>query len=172
MSHNKLENLKAHVLIVDDNHEIHHDFKSILLESETKRESNAILDDLLSDIFEETTTPKKANFKITVDSAYQGEEALEKITTAEKENNPYDVVFMDFRMPPGWDGIETIKQVWLRYPHTEMIICTAYSDFSWNDIQEKLGDSQHLLILKKPFDAMEVKQIVLSLTMKAAYLQK
>jgi len=162
------QTVKARVLIVDDNTEIHEDFKSILIEQQSNQQANSELDDLLSDIFK-TKKPKKSNLEITIDSAFQGEEALQKIIQSEAKNTPYNVVFMDVRMPPGWDGIESIRYIWERFPHIEMVICTAYSDYSWQKVQDELGPSHRLLILKKPFDAMEVKQLVLSLTLKLAY---
>ena len=45
-------------------------------------------------------------------------------------------------------------------------MCTAYSDYSWNDIQRRLGQSENLLILKKPFDNIEVIQLAHALTRK------
>jgi signal transduction histidine kinase len=69
-------------------------------------------------------------------------------------------------MPPGWDGLETIQRIWQVYPDLETIICTAYSDHSWQEIQHRLGTSDRLLILKKPFDKVEVQQLALALTEK------
>ena len=44
------------------------------------------------------------------------------------------------------------------------MLCTAYSDHTWEDIVRQLGRTDHLLILKKPFDNIEVRQLVMSLT--------
>ena len=101
-----------------------------------------------------------------VDSAFQGEEALEMVQKSELQNAPYSLVFMDIRMPPGWDGIETIRRIWEQYPHIEMVICTAYSDYSWEEILNKIGNSDLLLFLRKPFDTVAVKQMALALTRK------
>jgi len=171
MTVNELDNIQSHILVVDDNREIHEDFKSILIENEVQQKSDAELDDLLSDIFA-TSKHQNSNLDIVIDSAYQGEEALQKVIQSEAKNKPYDLIFMDVRMPPGWDGIETIHHIWEQFPHIEIVICTAYSDFSWHEVQEALGISHRLLILKKPFDSMEVKQLVLSLTMKSTYYKK
>src|SRR6267142_5168727 len=76
------------------------------------------------------------------------------------------MAFVDMRMPPGWDGLETIRRIWQVYPDLEIVICTAYSDHSWQEIQQTLGTSDRLLILKKPFDKVEVQQLVLALTEK------
>jgi signal transduction histidine kinase len=76
------------------------------------------------------------------------------------------MAFVDIRMPPGWDGIETIGHLWREDPHLEVVICSAYSDYTWETITEKLGVSDHLLILKKPFDNIEVRQLAATLTEK------
>ncbi len=101
-----------------------------------------------------------------IDSAYQGLEAIELIAKAHEEDHPYALIFMDVRMPPGIDGIETISRVWKDYPNVEIIICTAYSDYSFEEILDKLGTTDRLLFLTKPFDSIAVKQMALSLTRK------
>ncbi|MCG8686026.1 MAG: hypothetical protein MI892_14190, partial [Desulfobacterales bacterium] len=73
----------------------------------------------------------------------------------------------DMRMPPGWDGLETTERVWDLDPNLQIVICTAYSDYSWNEITTRLqSHGENLLILKKPFDQAEVAQLALSLTRK------
>ena len=79
---------------------------------------------------------------------------------------PYAVAFVDVRMPPGWDGVETAERIWRECPEVEIVICTAYSDYSWDEIIAKLGHTDRLLILKKPFDNVEVIQLASSLTTK------
>jgi diguanylate cyclase (GGDEF)-like protein len=69
-------------------------------------------------------------------------------------------------MPPGWDGIETIERLWKADPLLQTVICSAYSDYSWDDIHARLGDSDRLLILKKPFDNAEISQLAAALTEK------
>ncbi|MFH1883948.1 MAG: PAS domain S-box protein [Planctomycetota bacterium] len=70
------------------------------------------------------------------------------------------------RMPPGWDGLVTIEHIWKTDPNIQVVICTAYSDYSWEDISQRLGRSQNLLILKKPFDSAEIAQLAATLTKK------
>jgi len=101
-----------------------------------------------------------------VDSAYQGEEAAEMVAKAVAEQRPYMLAFVDMRMPPGWDGLKTIEEIWKRDPKLHVVICTAFSDYSWPEIVERLGASDKLLILKKPFDVSEVSQLAAALTRK------
>ena len=163
---NKTDNQNAEknhrILVIDDNEVIHKDFKAILsCENEgaidVEKEEAAIFGAPLDSSENET---------YQIDSAFQGQEGLEKVRQALKNGRPYAMAFIDIRMPPGWDGVETIKHIWEEYPALQVVICTAYSDYSWHDMLTQLGTTDRLLILKKPFDNMEVRQITCSLTEK------
>ncbi len=158
---------KGRILIVDDNIEIHEDFKKILIPVSSNKDSETLA--LEADLFGPAAVNPDDNTDVPVydiDDAYQGEEALAKVEKASEDNRPYGLVFMDIRMPPGIDGIETINRIWKKYPQTEIVICTAYSDYSWDQILKKFGSNDHLLFVKKPFDSVMVKQIALTLTTK------
>ena len=157
------------ILIVDDNESIHEDFRKVLIHE--KNEDHAELDDLEAELFgEDDSTSDSENdgeaLVYEVDSAMQGQEALAMVDKAAEEGRPYALIFMDVRMPPGWDGIETISRIWIKHPYVEMVLCTAYSDYTWDDIVAKLGSSDKLLFLRKPFDAVAVQQMALSLIKK------
>ena len=149
------------ILIVDDNESIHHDYKKIL-SSET---DDSKLNSLESILFDGPET--QSDFpSYTIDSAYQGQEAAEITRAATQNGKPYALAFVDMRMPPGWDGLETIKHLWDIDPSIQIAICTAYSDHSWSDIVRELNCRDQLLIIKKPFDTMEVRQMAFALTAK------
>jgi len=88
------------------------------------------------------------------------------------ESAPYAMAFVDVRMPPGWDGIETALAMWKAQPDLQIVICTAYSDYSWQDMLDRLGATDRLVILRKPFDAIEVLQLANALTEKWALLRE
>lgn len=114
------------ILIVDDNPAIHADFKKILTPS---RSDDFRADELESQLFGiETPTEKESKFEL--DHAHQGQEALAILNEALAEGLPYALAFVDVRMPPGWDGIETVNQLWKVDPGIQIVICTAYSDYS------------------------------------------
>lgn len=163
------------VLIVDDNADIHNDFKKILGTGKRKPRRNltaieeALFEDDAEDLRnhdEDDDVPDVARVTYELDFAYQGTEAVEKVTKSFEDGRPYALVFMDVRMPPGIDGVETISRIWERHPNVEMVICTAYSDYSFDGVLEKLGTSDRLLFLTKPFDSIAVKQMALSLSRK------
>jgi signal transduction histidine kinase/response regulator of citrate/malate metabolism len=101
-----------------------------------------------------------------VKSAHQGQEGLTLVEQALGEGRPFALAFVDMRMPPGWDGLETITHLWQADPALQVVICTAYSDYSWDEMAQKLGHPDKLLILKKPFDHIEVLQLANALTEK------
>lgn len=157
-----LKDSSFRLLIIDDNPAIHDDIRKILQPNTPNFDA---LDALESELFgREVDTPKGPEFEI--DSAYQGKEGYEKIVDAIQGNRPYSLAFVDMRMPPGWDGIETITRIWRDDPFIQVVICTAYSDHSWSDIVERLGQNDRFLILKKPFDSIEIVQTVHALTHK------
>ena len=155
------------ILVADDNRAIHDDFRKIL--GTTSSASQFEQED--ADFFgTAAAVPNQIGFHL--DFASQGEEALERVTAANAIGRPYSVVFMDVRMPPGWDGIETTARLWEVDPDLQVVICTAYSDYSWEDMVGRLGRTDRLLILKKPFDLIEVVQCAHALTGKWALLQE
>jgi signal transduction histidine kinase len=150
------------ILVIDDTPSIHQDLRKILAPANPE---DSAIQDFASSIFG-SANPIRRRQKFRVDSAMQGEEGLRKLRQALAENQPYAVAFVDMRMPPGWNGIKTIQQLWAADPTLQVIICTAYSDASWEQVSCELGDSDNLLILKKPFDNAEALQLAHTLTRK------
>jgi two-component system NtrC family sensor kinase len=148
------------ILLVDDLAGIHQDFRKILC-------APAAVTDLDADealLFGEPTRTTSVRFE--VDSAFQGIEALEKVRASLLADSPYAMVFLDMRMPPGWDGVETAEHLWQADPRLQIVFCTAFSDYSWSDVLTRLNARDRLLILKKPFDMIEVYQFASALTTK------
>ena len=155
------EQQNRRILVIDDNDAIHQDFRKIL----GGRADTAVLDELRTSLLgAKPTAPGSIRYEL--DTASQGQEGLEKVRQALEEDSPYCLAFVDMRMPPGWDGLETIEQIWRADPNIQIVICTAYSDYSWKEIHERLGQTDGLLILKKPFDIVEVRQLACALTQK------
>jgi signal transduction histidine kinase/response regulator of citrate/malate metabolism len=153
------------VLVIDDNPSIHADVRKILCPqiSEAAASVNALEAELLGTT---SSTPARPVAHFAVESAHQGREGLELVKRALAAGLPYAMAFVDVRMPPGWDGVETTLELWKVAPDLQIVICTAYSDYSWDDMLTKLGSSDRLVILKKPFDTIEVLQLANSLTEK------
>lgn len=150
------------ILIVDDTKSIQNDFREILCPDGPDEAAVNELEGILFD--QNRVTPERVSFE--VDSAYQGQEALELVKRSLAEHRPYALAFVDVRMPPGWDGIETIGRIWEVDPDLQIVLCTAYADYSWEEMRAKVGQPDSLLVLKKPFDNIEVQQLAHALTRK------
>jgi predicted signal transduction protein with EAL and GGDEF domain/CheY-like chemotaxis protein len=142
------------ILIVDDNRSIHEDFRKILGRGNAERDELNALD---AELFGTAAEAQDEGFEL--DSAYQGEEAIEKVRAARANGRGYAVLFVDVRMPPGLDGIETTARLLREDPDLGIVICSAYSDHSWEEMTAAFGKTDRVLILKKPFDTVEVRQL-------------
>ena len=157
------------ILIVDDSPAIHDDFKKILVRCNP---AGRELESAEASLFgpSEARGGDEQDFELT--SAFQGEEALAMVRAAVQAGHSFAMAFVDVRMPPGWDGIETIVQLWRVDPDLQIILCTAYSDYSWKELCARIGATDQMVILKKPFDAIEVLQLANALAKKWSLLQQ
>jgi len=154
---------KFRILVIDDNRSIHEDFLKILGPSTSMQKEE--LDDFATSLLGVEPDPTR-DTAFEIDSAFQGQEGLEKVRAAAAEGRPYSLAFVDVRMPPGWDGIETITHICREFVDLQFVICTAYSDYSWNEIAKAIGNTDNVLLLKKPFDNLEVTQMAHALCRK------
>ncbi len=152
------------VLVVDDNAAIHEDIRKILA---TEPDTSARIRDLEAELFEgHAARDVFADVQFDIHAAYQGQEALELVRQAVAEGRPYSLAFVDVRMPPGWDGIETIERLWQEDAHIQTVIISAYSEYTVAEIAGRLGATDRLLIIKKPFDNVEIQMMAHTLTRK------
>jgi signal transduction histidine kinase len=149
------------LLVIDDNRAIHDDIRKIFAVRSDAGKLEAFEAELFGAV---AKTPSRPIFAI--DSAYQGQEGLALVEQARAEGRPYHVAFVDVRMPPGWDGVETLEHLWQADPGLQAVICTAYADYSWTEIIARLGRGDQFLILKKPFDPIEMSQLAAALSRK------
>ena len=156
------------ILVIDDNRAIHEDFRKVLADGGADTGLEAAEEALFGDTA--ASQPKRVTFNL--EYASQGLEGVEKIQQARAAGTPYAMAFVDVRMPPGIDGIETSAKIWEVAPDTQIVICTAYSDYSWDEMIAKLGYSDRLVLLKKPFDNVEVLQLACAMTEKWRLVQE
>jgi diguanylate cyclase len=151
------------ILIVDDNPAIHRDFEKILGASV---EPAAELADVESLLFGDAPAAERERPRYTLEFASQGQEGVERARRAVADKLPFAIAFIDMRMPPGWDGLETIERLWAVDPDVQVVICSAHSDYDWSDVVARLGQTDRLLVLKKPFEPIEVLQCASALARK------
>ncbi len=149
------------IIIIDDNLLIHDDFRKILIPPAVSADLNLMRSSLFGAA---VVSGQSEGFE--VDFAQQGQQGYAHILCARTEGRPYAVAIVDMRMAPGWDGLETIEHIWNADPDIQVVMCTAYSDHPWEEIAKRLGKTDRLLILRKPFDSVEVEQLATSLTRK------
>jgi two-component system, sensor histidine kinase and response regulator len=156
------------ILVIDDSRAIHEDFRKILANGSSVPYN---LEEEEASLF----GGQRPNHRLPIfeiDSAFQGREGLNLVERSLLEGRPYALAFIDVRMPPEWDGIETTCKIWEKYPDLQVVICTAYSDYSWDEILQTLGYSDRMLILKKPFDNIEILQLAIAMTEKWRLFQQ
>jgi len=159
-------NLAHRILVIDDMAELHKTFRRLLC----PRPSSADLAQFETSLFAVEVRPASPAFE--VDTALQGEDGLALVRRGLAEGRPYAMAFIDMRMPPGWDGLQTVEAIWKEYPDLEVVICTAYSDYSEEDVFARLGRSDQLLFLSKPFASVEVRELARALTQKWSLRQQ
>jgi len=152
------------ILLIDDNAAIHGDFRKVL-GAEAEDSALTELAVLEAGLFGEARkVPTRPNFEI--DSAYQGQQGVEMARSAIAAGRPYAMAFVDMRMPPGWDGLQTIEALWAVDRDVQVVICSAHTDYDWSEVVERLQHSDRLLVLRKPAEPIEVLQCATALSRK------
>jgi len=154
--------LTHRILVIDDNASIHDDYRKILAGQDAGKTSAAE-----AALFGEQR-PAVERPSFDVDSAMQGRDGVELAREALGEGRPYSVAFVDMRMPPGWDGLETIEHLWGIDPEIQVVVCSAYTDYDWLELLSRLGHSDKLIVVKKPFEPIEILQCASALSRKWA----
>jgi diguanylate cyclase len=157
---NEPDLLTHRILVIDDNPAIHQDYRKILV-----ADGKALTSEAEAGLFGEQQ-PDTARPRFDMDSAMQGRDGVELARAALAEGRPYSVAFVDMRMPPGWDGLETVEQLWKIDPDVQVVICSAYTDYDWLELLARLGHSDKLIVVKKPFEPIEILQCASALSQK------
>jgi CheY-like chemotaxis protein len=154
---------KRRILLIDDSEAIHRDFREILCPEQSR--SLQEVEEMEETLFGAPSSSETSSSPVfEVDSAFQGEEGLAKVREAATAGRPYSLAFLDYRMPPGWNGLETLRHLRKVAPSLQVVLCSAYSDYSWEEFIREFGETQPLRELRKPFDARELHQLALTLS--------
>lgn len=148
------------VLVVDDQREIHQDFEEMLTPSLTGSSTDDLAEAFAPEV-DESFLPK---FQLL--HARGGSEAYDIVKAAIEMDDPIAVAYIDIRMPPGMDGIETTRRIRTVDPNIEIVLMSAYTDKSLGDIVREMELLHKLLYIRKPFAREEIQQITLSLAEK------
>ncbi len=150
------------ILVADDLPSIHEDYRKILSPAAAPRPAFASFEGFAPTL----PDPTEPDFRFDLECVLQGEPAIAAVAAGRATGRPFALAFIDVRMPPGIDGVETACRLREIDPDLQIVLCTAYSDYSLADIARRFPESDGLLILKKPFDPVEVQQLARSLCRK------
>ncbi|APR86214.1 Two-component hybrid sensor and regulator [Minicystis rosea] len=150
------------IIVIDDNPSIHEDFRKILNPPARARGGDE-LNALESALFGSPHVPQVERGSFEIHTAVQGREGFELVSRMLRIGRPIAAAFIDMRMPPGWDGVETAAKIWSVDPEIEIAICSAYSDYSWQEVIGTLKRTE-LRLLRKPFETREVLDLAWGLT--------
>ena len=98
--------------------------------------------------FVETMSKRLIRRELNITTAFSGEEALKKLD----EDQGIEVIILDVKMP-GIDGIETLRQIKIKYPITEVIMLTGHGDM--RSVEEGMNNGAFEYIMK-PVDIGEL----------------
>jgi diguanylate cyclase (GGDEF)-like protein len=162
---------QVRVLVVDDEPDVRDAYRQILLETEVSQDI-AGFRELRARLFAKTS-PEAAPGKslsrgATFDPVFceQAEAAVAAVQEALAQEQPFAVVFLDMRMPPGRDGVWAATKIRDIDPAIEIVICTAYSDVDPSEIGGLVPPEDKLSYLQKPFHPHEVRQMAIALGSK------
>ncbi len=160
-----MNNGNKRILIIDDDHDIWKSYQLVLqADSQDKTSSMSQLNALLlEEQPKDNQAPSEEAPHFDLSYASQGQEGYEMVKQAIRDKQPFAIAFVDIRMPPGWDGMETASHIRKFDPNIELVIVTAYSDRSREEIAKAVGTLHKLLFFRKPFDPEELMQVTVSL---------
>lgn len=156
------------ILVIDAARSIHDEFRRILERSpvgagEIQGKAAALFD-------RSTTGAEFTAFRL--DSAYRGEEGVQMVRRACESGRPYAMAFVDVGMPPDCEGIETITRIWDEFPDLQVVLCTPCSDSCREEQIDRLQHPENLLILKRPFNDVEVRQLACAMAEKSRLVRQ
>ncbi|HET6161794.1 MAG TPA: ATP-binding protein [Dongiaceae bacterium] len=153
------------ILVADDEQAVLDAYRTVVEDINPPFARRSTIEDLEAKLFGEKlpSAPAPTFSPVLV---RRGEEAVETIRTAREGDQTFPVVFLDVRMPPGIDGIETAARIRAIDPEVNIVIVTGYSDTPLNEIARRVPPLDKLFYISKPFQKMELQQFVFALTAK------
>src|SRR5882672_1921740 len=152
------------VLVADDERSVLEAYRTVFGEIDASS-SRDQLADLEGELFN-APAPSESIPHFTPVLCRRGEEAIDTIMSARQDRIEFPVAFLDVRMPPGIDGIETAVRIRRLDPSINIVMVTAYADTHPRKIAERVQPFDKLFYINKPFQATEIQQFALALTEK------
>ena len=150
------------ILVVDDDALLIAEYIRCLGEGFQPDRHTSTLGDLEKVLFGEDTDEKGAA-KFEVQSRDQGQSAVEAVADAVNNENPFSIVFLDIKMPPGIDGIEAAKQIRKVDPNVNIVIVTGSLGAEPENLGSQVPPADKIFFFRKPFHAVECRQLAAAL---------
>lgn len=151
---------RLRILVVDDDSNIHNDYERCF---ERMAPVAPELRSLEAELFGVVEDEEPEDVEVELVHAYQGQDAVELVREGLAQGKQFPVAFIDMRMPPGWNGVQTLQHLWQMDDSIHVVICTAYSDVSLDALPSPEGRSMRPHILRKPFTPAQVRQLATEL---------
>jgi len=166
-----MKKMPIRVLVADDEAEVRDAYRQILLDADMSSET-AVFHNLRERLFSKNMPDPMAKGPVSADTTFApvfcegAEAAVAAVRDALGVDDPFAVVFLDMRMPPGRDGVWAAARIRELDPAVEIVLCTAYSDVDPRDIGGMVPPEEKLSYLQKPFHPHEIRQMTISLASK------
>ncbi len=152
------------VLVADDDSAVRESYLQVFGVGATRVATSGLAEARMR-LFGDGTAPAAAvvapTFEVTICSG--AKEAVAAVAAAAEDNTPFDVSFLDMRMPPGPDGAWAAKRMREIDQRLDIVIATAYSDIDPQELAAQVAPNGNLFYLQKPFHAHEVRQLAMAL---------
>ncbi len=159
------------ILLIENNIGIHKDFTRAFL----AQANDPLLDATKKMLFGKSTKEQptqKSEEEFLIHSAYRGREAIDMVRKAMLAGEAYSVVFMDVYLPHGMQVVETAKELWQIDPELQIVIFSAQLNYSWEQIAPQLKHSKNFLLLRRPLDPNELRQLARVLIRKKELIEQ
>ena len=149
------------MLVADDDPQVLECYLEAFAAENDNKKPDA-LDALAAELFEDgEERQQQPRFDIVV--CTQGEEAIEKVQIARGAGEPFDVVILDIRMPPGIDGVEAGSRIREFESDAEIIFVSGFSDVSLDEMHERVPPPMRLHYFNKPLSFTKLAQDVVAM---------
>lgn len=101
---------------------------------------------------------------VSVTVCSQGASAVEKAQEAVHSGQPFDVIVLDIRMPPGMNGVEAAGEIRSVDEDVPIIFVSGYSDFSVRDLQEHVPPPSRMSYMEKPITLAQLADRIREVT--------
>jgi len=122
--------------------------------------------DTYYDAFSSIKSSSKSTFQFDVILKRQGDQAVDVVREAQDSEQPFAVIFLDMKMPPGPDGLWTGEQIRQLDPYVNFVVVTGFLDIDPEEIVARIPPEDKILYVQKPFHLRELRQFAAALGAK------